>query len=565
MRIKVKFLFFMMILTLMSALCVTLCAAESDFSAITSTSTHTAGNGRYTEQNLIDGNKSYGAPVWVSNDSTAPATKGVETDLTPRGEVSLTLTLKETQSVKGIVLWPHMGMNSDVERDPGQAFPRGFDISVSKDGGQTYTHVKSITNYIISGIVTGQGFTFTEQTGVTHVKIKITQMGWYPAAPSGRNMANAYAKFSEIELYDPLEYATNYATTEIDASYLEIDYAAGKLILPTLDGYNVSLHSSSDTSVIGLDGSVDTSKSATVKLVLTLTDKSDSTVKANTNELEVKINSNYHLASEIGIDNVAEMVLPTSSHTKYNKNYLFDNHFTANGISYPKEFWANGDDISRTTQNVEININLGQKQSVGCIKLYPANNGTENTPTILVGPKNFTVYVSDNQNGPWTRVLVKNDQSANADGSPDIFWLNGMPEGQWVKIHITRFAANSNYAHIGELKLYTGGSANDVAAEIRAEYVEIDYTNKKLILPDIEGYSVSLHSSSDTSVIGLDGSVDITKSATVKLVLALTDKSDSAIKTYTDELSVTVNPLQVFIEEKKVSGVTASSEHTKYV
>ena len=145
-----KFVIFLLITVSLLALSVTLCAAESDFSAISSTSTHASA--KFDENYLIDGNYSKTASLWVSSDNSRPTTSA-ETNLTPKTDVILTLTLAKTQDVSGVVLWPHMGYNNE---EAGQYFPRGFDISTSSDGGATYTLVKSVKDYTISGTVTGQ-------------------------------------------------------------------------------------------------------------------------------------------------------------------------------------------------------------------------------------------------------------------------------------------------------------------------------------------------------------------------------------------------------------------------
>ena len=108
--------------SLIAILGATICAAESDFSAISSTSTHAST--KFDENYLIDGNYSKTASLWVSSDNSRPTTSA-ETNLTPKTDVILTLTLAKTQDVSGVVLWPHMGYNNE---EAGQYFPRGFDI-----------------------------------------------------------------------------------------------------------------------------------------------------------------------------------------------------------------------------------------------------------------------------------------------------------------------------------------------------------------------------------------------------------------------------------------------------
>ena len=344
------------------------------------------------------------------------------------------------------------------------------------------------------------------------------------------------------------------AASEIGVNHLEVDYTEGKLVMPSLDGYTVTVHSSSDTSVIGLDGSVDITKRASVEIVLTLTSTADSSQTANTAKLDVVVNP---MQSEVSKNTIVD-VEASSNHSKYIDDYLIDGSLGyIAGSTSTFSYWANSDsDGSKTKQDITIVADMGKVMPIARLDICPiVKNGT-----VQKGPKNFTVSVSKTgEDGTWVECIVKSNQVTNADGSAQTIWLNGIPEGRYVKLHITKFADGESYVQIGELEIYSP------VLYVSEEHIEIDYTNKKLILPEFDGYTATIYSSSDESVIGLDGSVDITKSATVKVELVFTSTSDNTKKINTGDLDFTINPLQVEAVKQTIVDIEASSNHSKYI
>ena len=345
--------------------------------------------------------------------------------------------------------------------------------------------------------------------------------------------------------------------SQITANHLEVDYTEGKLVLPDITGYNTEIYSSSDTSVIALDGTLNASKAASVDVVLKLTPSDGSSAGVLTKTLTVEIEPLKVSAEKIAI--IAASA--TTEHPTYNTAKLFDGKYSKDPTGNDAFFWACAD---RYAGDVDIIVTLEESKIISYVDMYMA---IAKTGAVCTAPENFAVYVSED-NATWTECLIKSNQPTTAGNTANRLWLNGVNKAKYIKITIFGVVSTSN-RHIGELEVFgvdetTVNEAANIAKQITANHLEIDYTNGTLILPDIEGYSVSISNSSDPSVIGLDGKVDITKNTTVKITLTLTLTSNTDLEANTEELDVVICPIQTFIEEVKISDATASSNHAKY-
>ncbi|MDR1801781.1 MAG: discoidin domain-containing protein [Lachnospiraceae bacterium] len=487
-------------------------------------SSYIAGNATWKPDNVKDG--SY--------------TTGFSTD-GPRNTADynefISIKIDSPSDMNKIVLVPRWSTSKSIPL----SFPVDFTIQVSKDGSNWTTAVTE-TGYAVTANEP-QVFYFAKQSDIQYIKINATKLGSEVDYNADPNSAFRM-QIMEIEAYyDP----SNLAKTIADGiKSISVDDNLDTLILPKYEGFTVSIESSSDTSVIATDGTVNRTTGGTSNIVLRITNNDDSSDTALTAALTVNVESFSQLLVQ-GIKIISGTA--TSEHPSWKVDHLYNGIVAA---SPQGDFWSTGDEFQSGTDpykdvNVTATLTLEKPSNLSKIELYPRR---ETTPIYF--PRSFNIEVSgDGQT--WKTIKTETDYTVSDPTKPWVYELTPEAGVKYVRINITKMVGGSQnvngvisysyYSQIAEAVLYETPevlTAQQVADTITS--LTLGSSDTKITIPSVSAlYKIEIESSGDTSIIALDGAVTRpTTGKTVNIKIKVTNKQNPSDIGYTNELPVFV-------------------------
>ena len=207
-----------------------------------------------------------------------------------------------------------------------------------------------------------------------------------------------------------------------------------------------------------------------------------------------------------------------------------------------------------------VQVELSQVASVNHVVLMPRKGQYALGASF---PKDFTIQVSADGNA-WETVVAKTGFTGRNSVNGEAFSFETKENIKYIKVNATKFTRDNGvkgnfFFQLMELKAYVVPSnLNDWAASITK--LEVDADNAKLVLPEIDGITVEIASSSNEAFISTTGVVDVVNGGTSNVVLKLTDSSSNTATTQPIPVAFT-GLLTTLTEKTGVGAITASSSH----
>lgn len=414
--------------------------------ASVSVSSQISGNTQWAPGNVLDGNLGKG---WSSD---GPRT-------TADYHEWITVSLSAPAAVSEIVLVPRFGHgNSNV--DQFLCFPQNFTIQTSVDG-ETWATVVTQTGYTATQ-KTGEHFTFPTQSNVQYIKVDATRL-----SHEGNTEPGYRFQIMEFEAYG--KYNNSMSLQEIADSIgsLSVDYETEKLILPSFDGIDVAVYSSSAPSVVALDGSVDTVYGGSSYIVLRLTGAGGET--ADTKPIHVTVRS---LLAELAEEALIESTEASSSHQYWGLSHLTDGKIQ-------NDIWSS-QQYAGADVNEWVILTLHDAQALCRVDLYPRDMGS-----VIVFPVDFEIYVSADRE-QWTSVAKLTNYSTNGKTTVQQFQFVPYENTKYVKIAFTKVSCDEGgqySAQLAEIKTYS--KPNLETAEQAAQKLRVNADGSSLLLENV--------------------------------------------------------------------------------
>ena len=222
-------------------------------------------------------------------------------------------------------------------------------------------------------------------------------------------------------------------------------------------------------------------------------------------------------------------------------------------------------DGPRTTPDYEewMQIELEAPVALNEIWLYPRWE----KEMVKCFPEDFTIEVS--QNGSQWETVTTQTGCAPDSAEPQKFTFAQKENVTFIKIHATKLGIEGNPGfetyrlQLMEAKAFLSPEVSQAEAAAKTiTSLGVDYNLNRLILPEMDGFSVEIASSSDEALIALDGSLSTDKGGAADIVLSVTNLSDPEDTAQTKPIRVTVQALsELMLEKQKIETVTASSSH----
>ena len=313
---------------------------------------------------------------------------------------------------------------------------------------------------------------------------------------------------NEIEFFEAI---VDVADIAASITGLQVDYENCRLLLPTLDGFGLSIVSSSNEKLIDLNGNVNTVIGGTANIVLKLTDENGHS--ANTAPISVFV---IGLKQKMAESEPIAAVTASSEHSSLPAVFMVSGY--ANTSFYGR-WWSSASNVKEN----EIVATLKGERNVVGVSILPADSAA-------TFPKSIEVLVSSDQQ-IWTSVAKEDGILLDGVSEPYKIYFEEQSDVKYIKL---RTGTDQQYTQICKIEALIAPEF-ETAAEA-AEKLCIVQKDTSVSFDDItEQFDVEIVASSNEGIVAKDGGILLPDALTsVELTLSVTNRLDE-----TDTATVT--------------------------